>query len=321
MRRLETGDWVLLAGDDPSLRGVGKVIDGQFAAEDDALLSAQVEVGARAVWLHPSDLVRVDPADEARLCEAALTRGLVPAEHRTRLEGALAAFRAGQAFVRTPGLVDRLWALSSHADPDEGSPALATFLVEEAAAALRVAAAAPADEPPGPVRADAPVAPPSTVVGLLAPLDREALLEVAARCGVDLGPAPGTLTALQVQRAIVAAGVGAWEVRSALEPPARPTPRAPGGAREVLALILAGLNKRVLIDLGQAAAVDLGPQPARLPVDRLRDALQADTPPLTDVLAHLTPNQLRGACERLKLDPLGDAPALRARIEALASDL
>lgn len=326
MRRIETGDWVLLAGDDPSLRGVGKVIDGQFALEDDALLSAQVEVGGRRFWLHPADLVRVDPAGEARLCEAALARGLVPAERRARLEAALTAFRAGQTFVRTPGLVDRLWALSSFGDPDEGSAALATFLAEDAGDVLRaLGTEEPAAETPlpesGEVTAPVSTAPLPSVVNLLAPLDRAALLGVARGCSVDLGPAPEVLTALEVQRAIVAAGVGALEARAALEPPAASAARAPRSVGEVLALMLGGLNKRVLSDLAEACGVDVGPQPSRVAVDRLREALQAAAPPLADLLAPLTPNQLRGACERLRLDPVGDAAALRARIEALAADL
>lgn len=318
MRRLETGDWVLLAGDDPSLHGVGKVIDGQFAAEDDALLGARVEVGARAVWLHPADLVRVVPTDEARLCEAALARGLVPAEHHARLAGALAAFRAGRPFVRTPGLVDRLWALSSFGDPDEGSAALATFLAEEAGDVLRtLRTEEPAAETPlpesGEVTAPVSTAPLPSVVNLLAPLDRAALLGVARGCSVDLGPAPEVLTALEVQRAIVAAGVGAWEVRSALAS----VPWTPRSAGEVLALVLGGLNTQALTRVADAC----GLSPGWLGADPMRAALQAAAPPLADVLAPLTPNQLRGACERLRLDPVGDAAALRARIEALAADL
>ncbi|MCO5171512.1 MAG: SAP domain-containing protein [Planctomycetes bacterium] len=331
MRRIETGDWVVLASAAPSLHGVGKVIDGQFAAEDDALLGARVEVGARAVWLHPADLVRVGPADEARLCEAALARGLVPVERQARLEAALAAFRAGQTFVRTPGFVDRLWALSSFGDPDAGSPALATFLAEEAGDVLRAEAPAapgatepapaapPADAtepapaaPPAEAAAPAPTTPQPSAVALLAPLDRPTLLLIAVGCGVDLGPEAEALTALQVQRAIVASGVGASEVHAALAVRWRRQ-----SADELLALVLEGLNTQALERVSDACRLP----PGWLRADRLRAALEEAAPPVSDVLAPLTLNQLRGACRRLHLDPTGDAAALRARIEAFAADL
>jgi hypothetical protein len=120
-------------GDDPSIRGVGKIIDGDFAAEDDALTACEVEVGARRVWISPADLTRITPDEEARLCDVALARGLVTSERRARLDDALREFRAGKRMViRTPGLVDLLWTTSTLADPTHGSGAVTTFLTEEA---------------------------------------------------------------------------------------------------------------------------------------------------------------------------------------------
>jgi hypothetical protein len=66
-RRLETGDWVRVRGDDPSVRGVGKLVDGDFAREDGALTACQIEVGARTLWLSPADLVRITPDEEAEM--------------------------------------------------------------------------------------------------------------------------------------------------------------------------------------------------------------------------------------------------------------
>lgn len=134
--RIATGDWVVLARAGADALGfLGKVTDGTWDPRDDALLLARVETAAGTHWFPTADLERVSPVDEADLAEAALARGLVPPERGARLRADVEAVRdRSLAFVRSPGLLDRLWA----ALPADGtrSNGLAAFF-DEGRAVLR----------------------------------------------------------------------------------------------------------------------------------------------------------------------------------------
>lgn len=110
--RIATGDWVVVARSDAdALAFLGKITDGTWDPRDDALLSARVETAAGTHWFPTADLERVSPVDEADLAEAALARGLVPPERVTGLRADVEAVRGRTlGFVRSPGLLDRLWA-------------------------------------------------------------------------------------------------------------------------------------------------------------------------------------------------------------------
>jgi len=130
--RLATGDWVVLARADQGPLGfLGKVTDGEWDRRDDALLRARVETTrSKPLWFAAGDLDRVEPSDEADLVAAALERGLVPAERATRLRSDVEALRERRlTFVRSPGLLDRLWA-ALPIDPEQRSGGLAAFFDE-----------------------------------------------------------------------------------------------------------------------------------------------------------------------------------------------
>ncbi len=134
--RIATGDWVVLARAGADALGfLGKITDGEWDPRDDALLRARVETAAGTHWFPTADLERVSPVDEADLAGAALARGLVPPERTSGLRADVEAVRGRTlAFVRSPGLLDRLWA----ALPTDGtrSNGLAAFF-DEGRAVLR----------------------------------------------------------------------------------------------------------------------------------------------------------------------------------------
>lgn len=322
-RRLETGDWVRVRGDEPSIRGVAKLIDADVAREDGALTACQVEVGARTLWLSPADLVRITPDEEARLCDVALARGLVPDERRARLDAALRELRAGKrAVIRTPGLLDLLWSTSTLADPTHGSGAVTAFLAEEAFAPIRPARAAPAPEPllerpracptpaPEPDVEPEPRAAPADerLLRVLAPLDRSDLIGLASRCGVNFGPNPVALDLAMMQRLIAAAGVTAVAAASALDPRHPP--------REVLEQALAVLDDD-----------QLAPLAAECGFQQLLDGREAflslpNGDVLTRALNLMTENQLHSLCDHLGMEPMWQAldhTDVCARIEAVAT--
>ncbi len=108
-RRLEAGDWVVARGS--AAPGLGKLSGGEYDPGDGALVRARVEYAAGVRWLPPGELERVLPREEAALVERALARELVPAPRAAVLREALSGFVSGErAYVRTPGLLDLLWA-------------------------------------------------------------------------------------------------------------------------------------------------------------------------------------------------------------------
>lgn len=278
--RLATGDWVRLVGLDPSFRGVGKLVEGEYDEVTGVLRAACVDLGGAERWIAARELARVTPDEEAHLVEAARARGLLPAEGATagRLRDALAAFRAGaRPHVRTPGLLDLLWNLSTFADPDHGAPRISDLLLD--AAGLL---APPAPPPPEDHDAPAPVV--------------EVDLETGRRRRARREPS----------RAPVAV---APPVR--LPPPARP-PLA--GPEQVLLLALQQLNRRARKRLAQ------GVDPAangRLHHER--DLVRAGVD-LAAALDELTPAQLAvvhaaaGLEDGVGREPLGQ----RERLLALA---
>jgi len=109
LRRLAAGDWVLACNAAAAVSpGLGKLSGGDY--EGRTLVRARVEFPSGVRTVVPGDLRRVTPEDEATLVEHALSAGLVPTPARRALERALEAMRSGeQRYVRTPGLLDRLW--------------------------------------------------------------------------------------------------------------------------------------------------------------------------------------------------------------------
>lgn len=109
LRRLAAGDWVLACDAAAAVSpGLGKLSGGDY--EGTTLVRARVEFPSGVRTVVPGDLRRVTPEDEATLVAHALSSGLVLAPAREALERALDAMRSGeQRYVRTPGLLDRLW--------------------------------------------------------------------------------------------------------------------------------------------------------------------------------------------------------------------
>jgi hypothetical protein len=148
--RLAAGDWVVLAHPhDGPLGFLGKITDGEWDPSDDALLRARVETSTRALWLAAGDLERVAPAEEADLVEAALEACDVAEERAARLRADVAALRSGALeFVRSPGLLDRLWA-ALPPEREQRTGGLAAFFDEgrRHLRALRLERIAPELEP------------------------------------------------------------------------------------------------------------------------------------------------------------------------------
>lgn len=210
--------------------GLGKVGDGEYGPGG-ALLRAWVEWAAAPRWVLAGELERVLPAEEALLCERALARGLVPAHRESGLRERLERFRAGKLeFVRTPGLLDGLWAVLQE---PLGAPGLAELFelgAEERAVALaaeRAARAATATPPIADLRARAACAP-SGVELVCDPLPR--VRPTPPRPGPSPLRRPASATALltrvletlnhgalrEVARACGLAGVGVLERAKAL---------------------------------------------------------------------------------------------------------
>jgi hypothetical protein len=319
-RRISAGDWVRLAGNAPSLRGVGKVVDGDYDPRDHTMRAACVDMGTRTYWVPPADLARVTPEDEVRLCELALERGVLDAERDPsrvdRLERALAGLRQGTArYVRTPGLLDVLWGGSIHADPDHGSRAIAGFL-DEAVDLLAAARRDPRRRPPARPSADDDGV---TIRELLA-AEARARAEAAERDR----DAPRRLAAAAEERArkLAADAIAQRALAAALAAaPKRPrVPPAPVPPAEVLPRILHVLNNQPLADVARKHGLPVPPRrkgSARV----LASAILAAGVPLQAVLDVLTLNQLRQACAAVGLqgEIEGDPALLRARLRALSS--
>lgn len=323
-RRISAGDWVRLAGNAPSLRGVGKVVDGDYDPRDHTMRAACVDMGTRTYWVPPADLARVTPEDEVRLCELALERGVLDAERDPsrvdRLERALASLRHGTArYVRTPGLLDVLWGGSIHADPDHGSRAIAGFL-DEAVDLLAAALRDPRRRPAARVRPDDDDG--VTIRELLA-AEARARAEAAERDR----DAPRRLAAAAEERArkLAADAIAERALAQALAAraaaPKRPrVPTAPVPPAEVLPRILHVLNNQPLADVARKHGLPIPPYrkgSARV----LAGTILAAGVPLQAVLDVLTLNQLRQACAAVGLQgEIESEPALlRARLLALSS--
>jgi hypothetical protein len=122
-RRLCAGDWVRAASPGASLRGLGKITDGEYDKHD-ALVRARVELANGDLWVSAGELARVEPDEEAGLAERALDRGIVPEGEATeRVRSALATYRE-RGCSRTPGLLDLLWGLLPEKDEDARVPGL-----------------------------------------------------------------------------------------------------------------------------------------------------------------------------------------------------
>lgn len=120
-RRLEAGDWVVARGPMSGAHGLGKLSGGEYDSEDGALVRARVELPSGVRWIDAGELLRIGPADEVALAEEALLRDLVPEPRATRVRELLARARGARAFVRTPGLLDAVWAAL---DDPLGAPGL-----------------------------------------------------------------------------------------------------------------------------------------------------------------------------------------------------
>lgn len=148
-RRLEAGDWVVATGPAATTaRGLGKLTGGEYDPEDGALLDARVELAAGVRWVAPGSLRRVEPDEEVALAARALELGLVPEPRAAALGEKLARVRAGGGFVRTPGLLDAVWAAL---DDPLGAPGLVEWF-ERGGATLQVPTAAQPIPFPRPAR-------------------------------------------------------------------------------------------------------------------------------------------------------------------------
>lgn len=149
--RLESGDWVIARGvAGAASPGLGKLSGGDHRERE--LVRARVELASGVRWFHPSELERIEPETESRLVHAALARACVPTgERHDRLTARLADYdRGALGFVRTPGLLDALWACLS---AEERAPGLVAFFAMPRSDLLAIApghAPRPADATPLP---------------------------------------------------------------------------------------------------------------------------------------------------------------------------
>lgn len=310
-RRIAAGDWVRLAGPTPSIRAVGKVVEGEYDLADDAMRTARVDVGARELLVSPADLTRVLPDEEARLCEAARDRGLL-LEDEPRVQKLLRAlddYRAGRLrFTRTPLLLDLLYALSIHADPDHGSLAIAGLLDD--AATVLLAKPSPDEVPP------ARRAPPgaheaatfreqrAAEAALRATLNRAR--EEAARLAAQRDTAERAARCEAVTRAI-SDRLSAQTSLSAVTPP-----RSAAQA-DVLRRVLEGLPYEALESVSDALGLDRSWWGSEKDG---RASIRAARPRLEAVLEPLEANALRALCRALGVQGVipGHAAAIRERI-------
>lgn len=215
-RRLEAGDWVVARGS--ATPGLGKLSGGEYGPVDGALVRARVEYAAGVRWLAPGELERVLPGEEAALVELALARELVPAGRAVALREALSAFAAGERpYVRTPGLLDRLWAAL---EEPGGAPGLVSFFDRghEALAELRPRARSAPEEheaapaPAAPAR-PAPPPPPPPPWPLASETKEERLAELLERIADHLASAPVPRAKVEVALGLTAAFLASdWTV-------------------------------------------------------------------------------------------------------------
>jgi hypothetical protein len=227
-RRLAAGDWAAVTGTTTTFPGLGKIVDGEYDPADDALVLARLEFARGTRPFFPGDLRRVDPDEEASVCEAALARGLLSAEEAGRLRPALVAFRLGEVrFVRSPGLLDRLWAFLPPGPERGASPRGLVALFDDWSgpapapppppAPLPTSAPLPtpapltrAIEPPRPVERrpekHAPAPPNAVLDRVLGTLNHGVLGAIAQATGISL-PAGRFTLVKEMRAALVAARV------------------------------------------------------------------------------------------------------------------
>ena len=279
-RRLAAGDWVRVAAVDPSLAGVGKLVEGDYDPRDGALRLARVEFARGEYWFSRETLTRLEADDEAVVCEEALERGLVDGAAADGLRALVAKVRRGaHAFVRTPGLLDRLWSVLSR----EERGRLASFF-DEAARILDSAKKARAVE-----RARVP----------------ESLR------GWTSFPSPPRLPlgAGQIPASRPIAPVADPAPRGLGEEPARMQ------ASALAAIALSGLDRRRVKEVALAHGIHLPESTTRT----MRGVLAAKLD-VGKLLEHLDAARLSATCRAVKLSDEGTEADLRARLARLVAE-
>lgn len=203
MRRICAGDWVRFVGQSASVRGLGKVIDGDYDPADSSLRAARVEFARLALWVLPGDLRRIGPEEEMRLVEEAVEHVLMPESAANRIREALRDPERLN-FVRSPGFLDLLWSLMGSLPGERAVNGLARFFDEGEISWKPAPAPRPVAPPvsPAPTPAPAftpiqeePVARPRSLPSLprgtvrnraLMTLDEDTLRRVAWRGGLVL---------------------------------------------------------------------------------------------------------------------------------------
>lgn len=354
-RRLAAGDWVFVSGPAPSLQGIGKIVDGEYAPRDAVLLQARVELARGSFWFSPTSLARVEPRDEVHVCEEALARGVVPGERAARLRADLESFARGSlGYVRSPGLLDRLWAALG--DGSEPRPVGLVALFEDGASVVLAgrrralpAFATPPDfesvaertrrVPARPFRvpttpAEARVARDALLEALLGTLNKTKLRELAEVAGIELA---GFARARELRRDIAASNVPLATVAEALTQRqlalASPfgdvpslmaaihsiEPVAPAEVRAELPPSERAVLAVTLATLERGALARVAdelfvPFPETATADDLRERLAAVPIELGALLESLDDAELARVCIALALPTGGDTDAVRERI-------
>jgi hypothetical protein len=263
-RRICAGDWVRLIGSGVSIRGLGKVIDADYDAEDASLRLARVEFARGAHWFWPGDLRRIAADEEIRLCEAALDASLMPEPARERVKAALLDLPRPRT-ARSLGLLDLLWSLLGSLPGERAVSGLARFFDEGEAKKLAVDTPHPA---PRPVIAPVLAAPPPT-----------------PRPAAVFDPAAYDPIATTISRP--------WTER----PTRAPAPPEPAklGVTALVDALLETLNHGPLLEIATKAGV---PIDRRTPIATARKMVGTFAE-LNVILAVLTPNQLQRAARRI----------------------
>jgi hypothetical protein len=188
MRRICAGDWVRFVGQSASVRGLGKVIEGDYDPADNALRAARVEFARLALWVLPSDLRRIGPEEEMRLVLEAVEHVLMPESAANRIREALRDPERLN-FVRSPGFLDLLWNLMGSLPGERAVNGLARFFDEGEISWKPAPAPTPAPVVAAPEERRRPLRslPRGTVrARALVPLDRETLCQIAGRGGLTV---------------------------------------------------------------------------------------------------------------------------------------
>jgi hypothetical protein len=146
-RRICAGDWVRFVGPRASVRGLGKVVEGDYDPVDSTLRSARVEFARLTLWVLPGDLRRIEPEEEMRLVEDAIENVLMPEPAANRIRMALRDPDRLQ-FVRSPGFLDLLWGLVGSLPDERAVQGLARFFDEGEIAWKRDPKPEPTPRPP-----------------------------------------------------------------------------------------------------------------------------------------------------------------------------